>query len=91
VKRMTVQTVMFSGSNDKLADPKDVMNLKRQIKNLMYFREIPKWNHADFLFGIDAPRLLYSRMLKLMNNRNMWSYTKSYRRNRTGFKLKRRN
>lgn len=90
VKRMKTPTVMFSGSNDRLADPKDVMKLKRQITNLMYFREIQGWNHADFIFGIDAPRVMYSRMLKMMNDMNLWSYTKSFnKRNRTGSKVKR--
>lgn len=90
VKQMKTPTVMFSGSNDKLADPKDVMTLKRQITNLLYFREIPGWNHADFLFGIDAPRVMYSRMLKIMNDMNIWSYTKSFnKRNRTRSKVKR--
>ena len=84
VRQMTTPAVLFSGTNDKLSDPKDVMKLKKQISNLMYFKEIQGWNHVDFLFGTDAPRLLYSRMLKMMNYMNVRSYTKSfYKRNRT--------
>lgn len=78
VKKMQTPTVLFSGSNDKLADPKDVASLKGQIKNLMYFREIAGWNHADFLFGIDAPRVMYSKMLAMMDEMNLGSYTKTF-------------
>ena len=67
VKTMTTPTVLFSGSNDKLADPKDVRLLKDRLANLKYFKEIQGWNHADFLFGIDAPRLLYSKIVKIIN------------------------
>lgn len=63
---MATPTVLFSGSNDKLASPKDVKLLKKRITNLRYFEEIKEWNHVDFLFGNDAPGLLYSRMMDMM-------------------------
>ena len=64
---MATPTVLFAGSNDKLADPKDVQLLKKRLTNLRYFEEIEGWNHVDFLFGNDAPSLLYSRMLNMMD------------------------
>lgn len=63
---MQTPTALFSGSNDKLADPKDVALLKQRLTNMKYFREIEGWNHADFLFGIDATRLLYSKIINMM-------------------------
>ena len=63
---MQTPTVLFSGSNDKLADPIDVKLLKDRLTNMRYFKEIKGWNHADFLFGNDAPELLYSKMLNMM-------------------------
>lgn len=33
---------------------------------MKYFKEIEGWNHADFLFGNDAPQLLYSKLLNMM-------------------------
>ena len=63
---MVTPTVLFAGSNDKLADPKDVQLLKNRLTNMKYFKEIEGWNHADFLFGNDAPSLLYSKMLDMM-------------------------
>ena len=66
VENMPTPTVLFSGSNDKLASPKDVQLLKKRLTNMRYFKEIEGWNHADFLFGNDAPSLLYSEMLDMM-------------------------
>ena len=63
---MVTPTVLFSGSNDKLADPQDVAALRPRIRNLEYSEEIPGWNHVDFLFGTDAPSLLYSRILNML-------------------------
>lgn len=63
---MATPAVLFSGSNDKLASPKDVQLLKKRITNLRYFQEIKEWNHADFLFGNDAPSVLYSKMLDMI-------------------------
>ena len=66
VENMATPTAIFSGSNDKLSDPQDVDELRPRIANLEYSEEIPGWNHADFLFGIDAPTRLYSKILDMM-------------------------
>lgn len=66
VENMATPTVLFAGAKDKLADPKDVEILKKRLSNIKYFEQIEHWNHLDFLFGIDAPELLYSKMLDIM-------------------------
>ena len=66
MENMQTPTVLFSGSNDKLASPKDVELLKQRLTNMKYFKEIEGWNHGDFLFGNDAPQLLYSKLLNMM-------------------------
>ena len=66
VENMQTPTALFSGSNDKLASPKDVELLKQRLTNMKYFKEIEGWNHADFLFGNDAPQLLYSKLLDMI-------------------------
>ena len=66
VEDMKTPTALFSGSNDKLASPTDVRLLKDRITNLKYFKEIQGWNHADFLFGNNAPELLYSKLINMM-------------------------
>ena len=63
---MPTPTALFYGEVDGLADPADVLSLKAQIQNLTHVEEIPKWNHLDFLYGMDASKVLYNRLVDMM-------------------------
>ena len=63
---MPTPTLLFVGARDGLGDPGDNEALKPQIKNLVHYEVIPEWNHLDFLYGVDAHKLLYPRLVNIM-------------------------
>uniref|UniRef100_A0A452U7W5 Lipase n=3 Tax=Ursus TaxID=9639 RepID=A0A452U7W5_URSMA len=65
---MKVPTAMWAGGNDVLVTLKDVARVIPQIGNLRYFDLLPDWNHFDFIWGLDAPQRLYSKIIALMKS-----------------------
>uniref|UniRef100_G1P0R4 Lipase n=2 Tax=Myotis lucifugus TaxID=59463 RepID=G1P0R4_MYOLU len=63
---MTVPTAIWVGGNDVLVTIQDAARVLPQIRNLRYFQLLPDWNHVDFIWGLDAPERMYSKILDLM-------------------------
>ncbi|KAK2491747.1 hypothetical protein MC885_005145 [Smutsia gigantea] len=78
---MKVPTAIWAGGNDVLVTPQDVARILPQIRNLHYFNLLPDWNHFDFIWGLDAPQRVYSKIIDLMK-----SYP--YKCNTSTFQLK---
>lgn len=63
---MKTRTVLFSGTHDALSDPKDVTLLTDEVKHLVFNETIYNWNHVDFIWGVDAPIVLYTQITYLL-------------------------
>ncbi len=52
--------------NDWLADPKDVRVLLEGLPRLEEAYRVPNpdFNHIDFLWGLDAPELVYEKIFR---------------------------
>lgn len=68
VKKITLPIALFSAHNDWLAGEADVSNLYAQLPNPIqhYIVPLEEFNHIDFIWGIDAPTLVYSKLLQLL-------------------------
>lgn len=54
--------------NDWLAEPVDVQQLLRGLGNVVgeFVTADPRFNHFDFLWAIDARRLVYQQVIEIM-------------------------
>ncbi|NXD78385.1 LICH hydrolase, partial [Halcyon senegalensis] len=66
VEDMPVPTAVWSGGEDWVTDQRDVHLLLPRISHLITYVQIPDWTHWDFIWGLDAPRRLYSTILEMM-------------------------
>lgn len=66
---MTAPFALFYAQNDWLAGPDDVgLLFDRLHRNAIGMFKVPydQFNHVDFLWGKDAPALVYTKMLEVM-------------------------
>jgi len=68
LEEMKVPTVLLSGGNDYLADPKDIDILVSKLpeKTLLKHIVIPTYAHLDFTWAKDAHELIYPQMLEFL-------------------------
>ena len=62
VSQLSVPTMLFTGSNDWLADPQDVQILLDKLtaaKASFTVHNLPDYEHLDFIWGINANREVY--------------------------------
>ncbi|XP_041969869.1 lipase 3-like [Aricia agestis] len=66
--KITLPVALFGALNDWLASDKDVTELYVQLANPIehYIVPLKEFNHIDFLYAIDAPTLVYDKLLQLM-------------------------
>ncbi|XP_045214805.2 lysosomal acid lipase/cholesteryl ester hydrolase-like [Mercenaria mercenaria] len=65
--KVTVPTAMFSGTHDWLVAPSDVTKLLNISKTVIFKKVISAWEHLDFIWAMDAPKLCYNDIINLFN------------------------
>nr|XP_056706472.1 lipase member M-like [Euleptes europaea] len=66
IEDMMVPTAVWSGGNDLVADPEDMKILLPRIRKLVYHHHVSDWNHWDFVWGLNAPQRMYSKIIRFM-------------------------
>ncbi|NXA62733.1 LICH hydrolase, partial [Mohoua ochrocephala] len=66
IEEIRTPIAVWSGGDDKFADPKDMARLLPRITNLIYHEHFPAWGHLDFLWGLDATEKMYVKIIELM-------------------------
>ncbi|XP_062435688.1 lysosomal acid lipase/cholesteryl ester hydrolase-like [Rhea pennata] len=66
IEKMNTAVALWSGGRDKFADPKDMAKLLPRITKLIYYEDLPDWGHLDFIWGLDATKKMYWKILELI-------------------------
>ncbi|KAM6265924.1 gastric triacylglycerol lipase-like [Porphyrio hochstetteri] len=66
IEKIRTPIAVWSGGNDKFADPKDMAELLPRISNLIYHEHFPAWGHLDFIWGLDATEKMYRKIIELL-------------------------
>nr|XP_039250443.1 gastric triacylglycerol lipase-like [Styela clava] len=84
VSKISTPVALFLGSRDDLADPRDARMLAAKLRSMVHFRMIKSWDHLDFMWGKDAPSMLYPDIVEFIEN--MESKYKKLNKNGAGFR-----
>lgn len=72
LSNVSTSVVLFYAQNDWLAGYQDVkklfQNLPAQASKGLYKVPLDDFNHVDFLWGVDAPELVYQKIFEIMKD-----------------------
>ncbi|KAL8187083.1 UNVERIFIED_CONTAM: hypothetical protein K2H54_032611 [Gekko kuhli] len=66
IEDITVPTAVWSAGKDIAVDETNTELLVHQIPHVVFYKNIPDWEHIDYVWGLDAPLGLYPDMLAVM-------------------------
>lgn len=61
-----VPTYVYSGERDLLSTPQDVKAMLLQVRSVVTHRQIPKFSHIDFLWGMQANEIFYKDVIQIL-------------------------
>ncbi|CAL4123766.1 unnamed protein product, partial [Meganyctiphanes norvegica] len=68
LKKVTTPLALFWANNDYLATPEDVSRLEAELSNVLMSHKVedPNFTHLDFVWAMNADKLLYRHVLKAL-------------------------
>jgi len=72
LKAMKVPTVVFYGGEDWLVTTKDAEFAINNLPNLIEANYIAAYNHLDFVWGINAHSVIYSKIVNKIKADLKW-------------------
>ncbi|XP_029176589.1 lipase 1-like [Nylanderia fulva] len=74
---ITLPIALFYAPGDLLIKSVNIKRLYRILPNVIDLYEVPwpNFNHVDFIWAKDAPKLVYERVIKIMRNENLNNVT----------------
>lgn len=60
--------MLYYGNNDWMVNTTDVAQLRSELPNvsLDYLVPYPKWAHMDFVWGTEAKKYVYDKLMDVM-------------------------
>ncbi|XP_077529587.1 lipase member K-like [Haemaphysalis longicornis] len=73
LSKVTAPVALFSARNDFFANTDDVATLRQALPNVVFDYVVPDpdFTHLDFVLGSKANKVLYSQVIRLMNQWNL--------------------
>ncbi|XP_032087572.1 putative lysosomal acid lipase/cholesteryl ester hydrolase [Thamnophis elegans] len=66
IEDVSVPVAVWSGGKDIAITTRDIESLLPRIPRLVFYKDIPDWQHFDLIWGLDAPQRFYPDVLELM-------------------------
>lgn len=75
LSKIKIPITLFCADNDWLSSSVDVIRLSNELpyKPKMYKVPFKNFNHIDYLWAIDAPKLIYKPLLEMLRNSTHYS------------------
>lgn len=67
--KVTAPLHLYAASEDLLIAHTDVAHLRTLLPNVKSVEVLEDWNHMDVMLGRDSRELLYTKIVKAMNDR----------------------
>ncbi|XP_058044314.1 lysosomal acid lipase/cholesteryl ester hydrolase-like isoform X3 [Ahaetulla prasina] len=66
IEDIKIPVALWSGGNDLFVNIKDIQALLARLSNVIYHQHVPEWQHLDYIWGLDAPEVMYKRIIEIM-------------------------